>query len=72
MDLSNCGGFLHTWSDVGGGQTGGWPAGPGQVDDIYILDVSGTRLVIVATRWPDTTPQDVVELDRVVASIRIK
>jgi len=71
-DLSKCGGFLHTWSEVGGDQTGGWPAGPGQTDDIYILDVSGTRLVIVAARWPETTPQDVVELDRVVASIRIK
>jgi hypothetical protein len=70
-DLSACNGFLHTWADVGGAETGGWPAGAGQTDEIYILDVAGSRLVIVAAHWPRTLQDDLVELNKVVASIQI-
>jgi hypothetical protein len=72
-DISSCdGGLLRTWSDVGGDQSGGWPAGPGQTDEVYIVDVDGTRLVIVAAHWADTSPQDLAELQHVLDSIRIE
>lgn len=72
-DISSCdGGLLRTWSDVGGDETGGWPAAPGQTDEVYIVDVNGTRLVIVAAHWADTTRRTLTELQRVVDSIRIE
>ena len=72
-DLSNCDrGLLRTWSDLGGDETGGWPAAPGQTDEVYIVDVNGTRLVIVAAHWADTTPQDLTQLQHVLDSIRIE
>ena len=72
-DISGCdGGLLRTWSDVGGDETGGWPARQSQTDEVYIVDVNGTRLVIVAAHWADTTPQQLTELQHVLDSIRIE
>lgn len=42
----------------------------GQVDRLWVLDVDGQRLVVDATYSPDATPTDLVELDRVVRSLR--
>jgi hypothetical protein len=43
---------------------------PGQVDQIWILDVDGERLVIDAWYLAEATPEDRAELERVVESIR--
>ncbi len=42
----------------------------GQVDRLWVLDVSGQRLVVDATYSPDTTTADRAELASVVASLR--
>jgi hypothetical protein len=70
-DLSECGGNLRTWPGLNGDEDSGWPAGPGQTDTVYIMDIDGTRLVIVATHWADTAATDLAELEEVVASIQI-
>jgi hypothetical protein len=44
--------------------------GPGQIDELWILDVNGTRVVIEAAYFPGTTPEDRRGLMRVVESIR--
>ena len=54
---------------VGGGDY--WAQGPNQHHQLWILDVNGTRLVIVATSFPDTSPQDRAALDEILASIQI-
>jgi hypothetical protein len=54
---------------VGGGAY--WAQGPNQHHRLWILDVNGTRLVILATSFPDTTPQERAELDEILASIQI-
>lgn len=44
--------------------------GPGQVDQLWILDVNGSRLVVDAFYMPSTTDEDREELRDVVESIR--
>ena len=48
-----------------------WAQGPNQHHQLWILDVDGTRLVIGATYFPDTSPQDRADLDEILASIQI-
>jgi hypothetical protein len=67
-DLTDCGGRLRTWPGQNGDLNAGWIAGPGQVDKVYITDVDGTRLVMVATYWPGTTTADKIELEGIIAS----
>jgi hypothetical protein len=46
--------------------------GPGNVWHLWILDVSGTRVVILAQDNPETSPQDKAELQAIVDSIQIQ
>lgn len=48
-----------------------WAQAPHQRNEVWILDVGGTRLVILAWTFPHTTTQDRTELDQIVESIRI-
>ena len=51
---------------------GAWSdPGPNLHIQLWILDVNGTRLVIVAGDFPDASPQDRADLDAVLASIQI-
>jgi hypothetical protein len=43
----------------------------GELDRIWILDVDGTRLVIDAASFPNTTAADQAELQAMIDSIRI-
>jgi hypothetical protein len=46
--------------------------GPGYTEEFWILDVEGTRLVIVAHRSPGSPPEDLAELRAILNSIRIE
>jgi hypothetical protein len=46
--------------------------GPGYVEEFWILDVEGTRLMIVAERSPGSSPQDLAELRAILDTIRIE
>lgn len=46
-------------------------AGPGYVEEYWILDVDGTRLVIAAGRSAGSSAGDLAELDAILESIRI-
>jgi hypothetical protein len=48
-----------------------WAQGPHAYHRLWILDVDGTRLVIGGTYFPDTSQQDVDDLDTILNSIRI-
>jgi hypothetical protein len=43
---------------------------PGQVDQLWVLDVNGQRLVVDATYSPGTSQADRAELEQVVDSLR--
>jgi hypothetical protein len=46
--------------------------GPGDSEEFWILDVHGTRLVIVAGRSPGSPSQDLSEMQAILDSIRIE
>ena len=55
-------------------QRGGdrYQQGPGQVEELWILDVDGQRLVIDATHMPATSMADVAELHSILRTIRFE
>lgn len=48
-----------------------WALGPHQQNEVWILDVEGRRLVILAATFPTTPAEDVADLEAMVASVRI-
>lgn len=42
----------------------------GQVDRLWILDVDGEVIVVDATHGPDATPEQIAELEAIVATVR--
>jgi len=75
-NFSDCaGGMFKSWTGVVGNrdqQGDRYQQGPGQVDQLWILDVEGHRLVVDATYMPGATQQDRAELAEVVNSIVFK
>ena len=45
--------------------------GPGYIEEFWILDVQGSRLVIAAGRSPDSPPAHTAEMRAILDSIRI-
>jgi len=70
VEFDNCGSspFLM-WTATSGGYR--CAQGPGQVHDIYVVDVEGERLVFYVISFPDTPAADLAALQAVVESIEI-
>jgi hypothetical protein len=45
---------------------------PGQIEEFWILEVDGTRLMIAATWYPESPPQDIAEMRAILDSIQIE
>lgn len=73
LDLATCNeAKLRFWPDPGPDESGGLCcAAVGSTDVVYVVNVAGKRLAIVARHQPGTSAQDLAELERVVASIKI-
>jgi hypothetical protein len=56
---------------VGDPTDGYWAQGPNQRHQLRILDVDGTRVVIGAGWYPDTSAQDRADIDEMLNSIQI-
>lgn len=66
-------GNLGSWmSPTIDGYFNGYNGEPGTSEEISILDVDGTRLLISSAVSPQSTEQDVAELDALVDSIQIE
>jgi len=50
---------------------GYWAQAPNQHHQVRILDVDGTRVVIAASWYPDTSAQDRADIDKILGSIQI-
>jgi hypothetical protein len=71
FDIAECDeGFARVWPDVGGSENGGWPARAGQTDRIYVVDVEGDRVVLLATTYAAPSAADASELQAIVDSVR--
>jgi hypothetical protein len=57
------------FKDDGDGEVWGWA--PGQIFDVYAVDVNGQRLVIDAFHYPGTPANDVAAQQAVIATIRV-
>ena len=65
VDFHDCElGEFRSWS-------GRFHQGPGQVDEIYILDVDGQRTVIDAAYMPDTSEADLADFRAIIESIQL-
>ena len=58
------------WRDAGGGDR--WYQGPGQIQESWIVDVEGERLLIEASYFPELPPENRAELQQVIDSIQIE
>ncbi len=65
------GGIFRFWPEAGGSESGGLCcATPGSTDVVYLVDVDGSTVAVVARYSADSSAQDRAELDDIVASIR--
>jgi hypothetical protein len=74
LDLSTCtNGNLRYWPDPGPNLSGG-PCcnAAGNTDVVYVVDVAGNRLVVVARHYPGSSAQNRAELQAILDSIQIE
>ena len=64
-------GQFRTWNSPAGTDVRG-QQGPGQRDDVYILDVNGTRVVVNVAYFPALPQPQMGELESIVQSMRIR
>jgi hypothetical protein len=48
-----------------------WAQAPGEVLEMWVLDVDGTRLVVGAGHYPDTPDEDLADMTEMVATLDI-
>lgn len=70
FDPATCEG--RAWPDPGPDLSGGMLIGDGQTQVVYILDIGGDRMVVVASHMEGSSEQDLAELQGVIDSIRIE
>lgn len=58
------------WLGIGWGER--YEQVPGQIDQLWVLNVKGQRLLVDATYSPDTSQADRAQMDRIVKSIRFE
>ncbi len=68
VDAASCSGELWLWRDADGDRT----EDEDQLNELFILDVAGSRVVINLSYLPDTSAADRAELQRVFETITIE
>ena len=63
---------LRAWPDAGPDESGGLPLGVGSTDVVYVVDVDGHPLAVVARHMGAASSQDLADLEAIVSSIRIE
>ncbi len=73
LDTETCtNGNLRYWPGAGPDMGSGLCCNPpGNTDVLYVVDIDGRRLVVVARYYPESSPEDRAELQAIVDSIRI-
>jgi hypothetical protein len=61
-----------SWTIAGSDNPDRYHQGPGQLDDVYIVDAQGLRVVITAAWFPSNTAADIAELHEMVATMTIQ
>lgn len=72
VDLESCDeGEFRSWADPASGDNARSHDGPGQVDEVYVIDAGGVRVVLDAAYFPDASSAELGELHRIVKSIQL-
>ena len=70
IDFADCdAGQFTTWTDTGTDLSQRFQQGPGQLNDIYIIDVEGTRVIVDVGHFPSTPEADLADLEDILAGI---
>jgi hypothetical protein len=73
IDFADCDlSEYRSWLDARVVDGARYHQGPGQIDEVSIVDVDDVRLVIDAAYYPATSEQDLAELRAMVDSIRVE
>lgn len=70
LDPATCEG--RAWPDPGPDLSGGLLIPDGQTQVVYIVDIDGDRMVVVVGHMPNSSDQDLAELQGVLNSIRVE
>lgn len=72
LDLSTCdGGEYRSWTELNVVDGANSHHAPGQIDIVYMVDVDGRPLVIVASHMPAASAEDLAELEVILAGMTI-
>jgi hypothetical protein len=73
FDASICdGSLLRLWPDAGPNENLGLPIYPGQTTTVYVVDLNGEAMLVIAVRKEGSSVSDVAELQGIVDSIRFE
>jgi hypothetical protein len=74
LDVTKCdGGFIRFWPNPGPDESGGLCCTDvGSTDVVYVVDVVGNRLAVVARHQASSSAEELAELEAIVASIMIE
>ena len=71
QDFKTCDrGEFHIWVDSRGESR--YYQGPGQVEQFWVLDAKGVRLVVEGSFFPEASPEDRADLRQVLDTLRIE
>jgi hypothetical protein len=71
VDFESCDdGEFRSWADAVSGDNARSHDGPGQVDEVYVIDVGGVRVVMDAAYFPDASSAELGELHRILKSVQ--
>ena len=69
----NATGIIRFWPDPGPDENGGLCCSAvGSTDVVYVVDVAGERLAVVARHQSGSSAEDISELESILASFRIE
>ena len=73
LDFAACDrGMVGAWSEAGTEEPSRTLQGPGELDDVYILDVQGVRVVVTAAWFPSSAAPILTELEGMLDSLTIE
>jgi hypothetical protein len=73
LDFTTCDlGMVGAWSEAGTEEPSRTLQSPGELDDVYIVDVEGVRVVVTASWLPSSAAATVTELEGMLDSLTIE
>ena len=73
ISFSDCDlGIFGSWSEAGVASPSRYHQVPGQRDDVYILDVEGTRAIIDVSWYPNTSAAKLADIEGILGALTIE